>query len=161
LSTTSFSEFFSISSEAYPSFHITHLTLAYNIAQLQHVYKRRLVIKSSALWLTHLPSSELNLRIWQQSKKMFEQSGLRPVVYNNKCGQLCGVRERHDIPSRGETSFLCFLVLCERGSSFGRLSHPLELSLPCISRTVRLMLLNTTRNCTIPTSKVWSMNMNT
>lgn len=35
--------------------------------------------------------SELNLRIWQQSKKMFEQSGKRPVVYNNKCGQMCGV----------------------------------------------------------------------
>ncbi|UJR16450.1 hypothetical protein I4U23_003352 [Adineta vaga] len=60
--------------EAYPKFQITHLTLAYNIAQLQHVYKRR----------------ELNLRIWQQSKKMFEQSGKRPVVYNNKWGQMCG-----------------------------------------------------------------------
>ena len=35
--------------------------------------------------------SELNLRIWQQSKKMFEQTGKRPVVYNNKCGQMCGV----------------------------------------------------------------------
>ena len=38
--------------------------------------------------------SELNLRIWQQSKKMFEQSGKRPVVYNNKCGQMCGVSVR-------------------------------------------------------------------
>lgn len=27
--------------EAYPTFHITHLTLVYNIAVLQHVYKRR------------------------------------------------------------------------------------------------------------------------
>jgi hypothetical protein len=35
--------------------------------------------------------SELNLRIWQQSKKMHEQTGQRPVVYNNKCGQMCGV----------------------------------------------------------------------
>jgi len=35
--------------------------------------------------------SELNLRIWQQSKKMHEQTGERPVVYNNKCGQMCGV----------------------------------------------------------------------
>ncbi|UJR30010.1 hypothetical protein I4U23_017555 [Adineta vaga] len=60
--------------EAYPTLEITHLTLAYNIAMLQHVYKRR----------------ELNLRIWQQSKKMLEQSGERPVVYNNKCGQMCG-----------------------------------------------------------------------
>ncbi|CAF1312263.1 unnamed protein product [Adineta steineri] len=60
--------------EAYPAYNITHLTLAYNIAQLQHCYKRR----------------ELNLRIWQQSKKMFEESGKRPVVYNNKCGQMCG-----------------------------------------------------------------------
>ncbi|CAF1116912.1 unnamed protein product [Rotaria sp. Silwood1] len=60
--------------EAYPSFQITHFTLAYNIAQLQHLYKRR----------------ELNLRIWQQSKQMFEESGKRPVVYNNKCGQMCG-----------------------------------------------------------------------
>jgi hypothetical protein len=34
---------FDIFREAYPSFHITHLTLAYNIAQLQHVYKRRFV----------------------------------------------------------------------------------------------------------------------
>ncbi|CAF0821295.1 unnamed protein product [Rotaria sordida] len=60
--------------ESYPSFQITHLTLAYNIALLQHAYKRR----------------ELNLRIWQQSTQMFEESGKRPVVYNNKCGQLCG-----------------------------------------------------------------------
>ncbi|CAF1239861.1 unnamed protein product [Adineta ricciae] len=60
--------------EAYPRLEITHLTLAYNVAMLQHVYKRR----------------ELNLRIWQQSKKMLEQSGERPVVYNNKCGQMCG-----------------------------------------------------------------------
>ncbi|CAF2908321.1 unnamed protein product [Rotaria sp. Silwood2] len=60
--------------EAYPSFQITHLTLVYNIAQLQHFYKRR----------------ELNLRVWQQSKQMFEESGKRPVVYNNKCGQMCG-----------------------------------------------------------------------
>ncbi|CAF3558098.1 unnamed protein product [Rotaria socialis] len=65
------SEYFS---EAYPTFHITHLTLVYNIAQLQHVYKRR----------------ELNLLIWQQSKKMFEESGKRPVVHNNTCGQMCG-----------------------------------------------------------------------
>jgi hypothetical protein len=35
---------FDIFREAYPSFHITHLTLAYNIAQLQHVYKRRFVV---------------------------------------------------------------------------------------------------------------------
>jgi hypothetical protein len=35
--------------------------------------------------------SELNLRIWQESKKMFEQTGERPIVYNNKCGQICGV----------------------------------------------------------------------
>jgi hypothetical protein len=35
--------------------------------------------------------SELNLRIWQQSKKMHEETGQRPVVYNNKCGQMCGV----------------------------------------------------------------------
>lgn len=35
--------------------------------------------------------SELNLRIWQQSKTMFEETGQRPVVYNNKCGQMCGV----------------------------------------------------------------------
>ncbi|CAM4761485.1 unnamed protein product [Rotaria magnacalcarata] len=65
------SEYFS---EAYPTFHITHLTLVYNIAQLQHAYKRR----------------ELNLLIWQQSKKMFEESGKRPVVHNNRCGQMCG-----------------------------------------------------------------------
>jgi hypothetical protein len=35
--------------------------------------------------------SELNLRIWQESKKMFEKTGKRPIVYNNKCGQMCGV----------------------------------------------------------------------
>ena len=35
--------------------------------------------------------SELNLRIWQQSKKMYQESGKRPVVYNNTCGQMCGV----------------------------------------------------------------------
>jgi len=35
--------------------------------------------------------SELNLRIWQESKKMFEKTGKRPIVYNNKCGQICGV----------------------------------------------------------------------
>jgi hypothetical protein len=39
-----FYDFLFVSREAYPSFHITHLTLAYNIAMLQHVYKRRLVV---------------------------------------------------------------------------------------------------------------------
>ena len=40
--------------------------------------------------------SELNLRLWQESKKMLEKSGKRPVVYNNKCGQICGVsRDYH------------------------------------------------------------------
>ena len=36
-------------------------------------------------------SSELNLRIWQQSRQMFEQTGQRPVVYNNQCGQMFNV----------------------------------------------------------------------
>ncbi|CAF1429861.1 unnamed protein product [Adineta steineri] len=43
--------------EAYPADNITHLTLAYNINQLQHCYKRR----------------KLNLHISQQSKKMFDE----------------------------------------------------------------------------------------
>ncbi|CAF1480324.1 unnamed protein product [Rotaria sp. Silwood1] len=60
--------------EAYPSFEITHLTLVYNIIQLQHFYKHR----------------ELNLRIWEQSKDMYQQTGKRPIVYNNKFGQMCG-----------------------------------------------------------------------
>jgi len=30
--------------EVYPTLEITHLTLVYNISQLQHVYKRRFVI---------------------------------------------------------------------------------------------------------------------
>jgi hypothetical protein len=35
------------------------------------------------------------MRIWQHSKKMHEQTGKRPVVYNNKCGQICGVSLDH------------------------------------------------------------------
>ncbi|CAF4071319.1 unnamed protein product [Adineta steineri] len=38
--------------------------------------------------------SELNLRVWQQSKKMFEETRQRPVVYNNKCRQMCGVKDQ-------------------------------------------------------------------
>lgn len=82
--------------EAYSDFHITHLTLAYNIAELQHAYKRRLVYKDfNILFIFEniVIFSELNLRIWQQSKKMFEETGKRPVVYNNWCGQVCGVRK--------------------------------------------------------------------
>ncbi|CAF2776257.1 unnamed protein product [Rotaria sp. Silwood2] len=60
--------------EAYPTLEITHLTLVYNIVELQHYYKHR----------------ELNLRIWEQSKHMYEQTGKRPTVYNNKFGQMCG-----------------------------------------------------------------------
>ncbi|CAF1019943.1 unnamed protein product [Rotaria sordida] len=60
--------------EAYSTFEITHLILVYNIAQLQHYYKHR----------------ELNFRIWQQSKNMYEQTGKRPIVHNNKFGQMCG-----------------------------------------------------------------------
>jgi hypothetical protein len=44
--------------------------------------------------------SELNLRFWQQGKKMLEQSGKRPVVYNNKCGQMCGVNRDHHHQSK-------------------------------------------------------------
>ncbi len=84
-----------ISSEAYPTSEITHLTLAYNINQLQHSYKRRFGIYFNCcfVWWDFIffCISELNLRIWQQSKKMHEQTGQRPVVYNNKCGQMCGV----------------------------------------------------------------------
>ena len=36
---------------AYPEFHITHLTLAYNVAQLQHVYKRRFVERTHLIQL--------------------------------------------------------------------------------------------------------------
>ena len=39
--------------------------------------------------------SELNLRLWQESKKMLEKDGKRPVVYNNKCGQICGVNRAY------------------------------------------------------------------
>jgi hypothetical protein len=28
---------------------------------------------------------------------MFEESGKRPVVYNNKCGQMCGVSIRSNL----------------------------------------------------------------
>ncbi len=84
--------------EVYPTLEITHLTLVYNIAQLQHVYKRRFVILLNLFLFNEIFSfSELNLRIWQQGKKMYEETGKRPVVYNNKCGQMCGVSIRSNL----------------------------------------------------------------
>jgi hypothetical protein len=56
--------------------------------------------------------SELNLRIWQQSKKMLEETGKRPVVYNNKCGRICGVSYTLSIKN---DSYYFFLVLRKRG----------------------------------------------
>ncbi len=84
---------FDIYREAYSTLEITHLTLVYNIVQLQHVYKRRFVdlLQYSFNIMRVCFISELNLRFWQESKKMFEQNGQRPVVYNNKCGQICSV----------------------------------------------------------------------
>ena len=109
--------FLNISREAYPKFQITHLTLAYNIASLQHVYKRRLVISFKRENCDHflLGFSELNLRIWQQSKNMLEKSGKRPVVYNNKCGQLCGVSIRTRFNFDVFEFRFFFLVLRRRG----------------------------------------------
>ncbi|CAF3350147.1 unnamed protein product [Rotaria socialis] len=59
--------------EAYSTIEITHLTLVYNISQLQHFYKRR----------------EFYFRIWQESKNIYEQTGKRSIVYNNKLGKIC------------------------------------------------------------------------
>ncbi|CAM4771831.1 unnamed protein product [Rotaria magnacalcarata] len=59
--------------EAYSTIEITHLTLVYNISQLQHFYKRR----------------EFYFRIWQQSKNIYEQTGKRSLVYNDKLGKIC------------------------------------------------------------------------
>ncbi|CAM4800638.1 unnamed protein product [Rotaria magnacalcarata] len=59
--------------EAYSTIEITHLTLVYNISQLQHFYKRR----------------EFYFRIWQQSKNIYEQTGKRSLVYNDKHGKIC------------------------------------------------------------------------
>ncbi|CAF3941016.1 unnamed protein product [Rotaria magnacalcarata] len=59
--------------EAYSTIEITHLTFVYNISQLQHFYKRR----------------EFYFRIWQQSKNIYEQTGKRSLVYNDKLGKIC------------------------------------------------------------------------
>jgi hypothetical protein len=66
----------------------------------------------SFIFIDHFCISELNLRIWQQSKKMLEQTGKRPVVYNNKCGQICGVR-RNIFSIKSNYSFA--LVLRKKG----------------------------------------------
>ncbi|CAF0850159.1 unnamed protein product [Didymodactylos carnosus] len=63
--------------EAYPYYRITHLTLAYHIAQLQHLYKRR----------------EFYHRVLDASKKIYETTGRRPIVHNSKCGQICVLSE--------------------------------------------------------------------
>jgi hypothetical protein len=143
-----------ISREAYPSFYLTHLTLAYNIGSLQHVYKRRYVFFCWS-WLYFIDDgfSELNLRIWQQSKQMFEQSGKRPVVYNNKCGQMCGVSIK--INYFFLIWLLIVLVLCQR-SRFDEMKN--KTWSVFFSLYLRSMLLNTMTNYIIPINNVSKMN---
>jgi hypothetical protein len=45
---------------------------------------------------------------------MFEESGIRPVVYNNKCGQMCGVSLMLNSLSN-HIDYPLFLVLRKKG----------------------------------------------
>ena len=82
---------------------------------------------------------------------MFEETGQRPVVYNNKCGQMCGVSVTR-VSGNVRRHRIYFVVLRQRGSFEILLSRSGHFVL------IRSMRSITTRSCIRFTKNGWRKN---